>query len=329
MKKLIAVFCTVGLVACGGGQQTISGPTSQPEETTPVAGTVGAPQTVVPPAAVDGFDVNFSTFASFSVKNTGTSTRAVYAYITSFDNQSLALDSRTTTVKGGNTFSGSFNATCVQLDLSTEAVGGRPDIGFAYFDKQGKEISNANREEKIAECRRGTPTPEPSPTTTPQCEPSFSYRSVETTIASEYGACSIIEGLSQKVRTKTLTTTRYTTNSCTQQETAGEPSITVTNEYARCEVGFCHVSSNGTPDSANDLTDEDIQVQVKSYQYPEGNPGHNGHTDPLNQCPQDFWITAEKPCTGATAQAEILGVQSYVQGNKTKYRFTCSIPTVQ
>src|SRR6185436_20287963 len=33
-----------------------------------------------------------------------------------------------------------------------EGVGGTP-FAFAYFDKDGKEISNANRSQKIAECR--------------------------------------------------------------------------------------------------------------------------------------------------------------------------------
>jgi hypothetical protein len=174
MKKLSAVALMLALVACGGSSTTQ--PTeipAPPVVSAPPASTVGAPTIVAPAPSADGWDVTFSANATFSVKNTGPRARAVYAYITSFDNQARAIaPGKSTVLASGATFAESFKTTCVQLDLSTEGHEGRPDVGFAYFDKLGLIITPANRAEKIAECRRGTPTPEPTPNPTPRPSPS-------------------------------------------------------------------------------------------------------------------------------------------------------------
>jgi hypothetical protein len=113
--------------------------------------------------------VSIKPFATFAVKNTGGHGRMVYAYLTNFDHQAASIADRTQFVGAGETFAHSFERGCVQLDLSTEAVGGRPDIGYAIFDKRGAIITPANREAAITECRTPEPSPTPCPTPKPKC----------------------------------------------------------------------------------------------------------------------------------------------------------------
>lgn len=102
--------------------------------------------------AIAGFEARFFPYAGFSIKNTGTAKRWAYAYITPIDSQQT-VGSKYLLVNPGATWSASFNATCVQLDLSTQAVSGRPDIGFQFYDKRGNIMTAATRTTAINECR--------------------------------------------------------------------------------------------------------------------------------------------------------------------------------
>jgi hypothetical protein len=176
--------------------------------------------------------------------------------------------------------------------------------------------------ERVVDLCRNVACPTPPP-----CEPTFTTRT--TTTYSDYGACAIVNGISQKSRTKTVKT--YTQNSCTEAEELTD-TVTTTG-YDRCELTFCHVAANGTPDTANDFGAISIQTTTFNYLYPEGNPGHNNHLTPSDQnglpnngqCPQDFWAINGQVCNNATAFAEILGIQGYQQGQQTRYRFYCAV----
>ncbi len=175
MKKFAAVLfatscLTLAVIACNSSG-TVSGPDTTTTTTSnePVAAAptpAPQPKPVVPPA---GIEVVFYKGAGFYVK--GIEGKA-WAYTTSFDNQRTA----TAVIEGsGPKFEGSFDTTCVQLDLTQEPTvvggdGGRA-FAYAYFDKQGREIASSQLTEKVAECRRGTPTPEPSPPPTPAPSP--------------------------------------------------------------------------------------------------------------------------------------------------------------
>lgn len=178
MKKsyaVLALMLTLG--ACSQGSLPTTDPLPTFEAPSTPTATVNAPQPITPPKSVE---VVFYRNAGFYVK--GGEGGVVYAYITSFDDQRTAI-----AVKKGkdSRFEGTFDKTCVQLDITGEqtfvgSVGGRP-FAYAYFGKNGKELGPSEYAAGISECRiqppppprdpdpqpTPTPTPTPSPTPTP------------------------------------------------------------------------------------------------------------------------------------------------------------------
>lgn len=250
MKKFIAVSfavtCITLAVACGSNGPTVSGPdpvTVSAPEPTSVAPVAVTPKSVVP--GTGAFSVTYFQNAGFQVTNLSGESKNYYAYYTSFDNQTTALGViNGLYTKNGKDFTGSFNKTCVQLDLTEEATvvggpGGRA-FAYAYFDKQGKEISNANRAEKIAECRtpdpQPTPEPSPSPSPEPRCVASWQFNEqLDTTVVTvgDYGQC---QENGKKQATETTTKTQYEQNSCTQETRVREgwPHVTTKPLFADC-----------------------------------------------------------------------------------------------
>jgi hypothetical protein len=183
---MMVVVASIGLAAACGHKDRLPTMTSSLPETTKVEGnTVSQPQTVTPVGPQDGagWKASFFTGAGWQVTNTSGIGQSYRAYTTSFDNQNAETAYRESgTVPDGVTWAGTFNATCVQLDLTQDGPGGRP-FAFAYFDKNGKEF-DPHYGTGLADCRKGTPTPppcrgeqceptpQPTPTPTPEPTPS-------------------------------------------------------------------------------------------------------------------------------------------------------------
>jgi len=168
MKKMLAAFAAMTIVSCSNG--TLSGPDKVEE---PVAsansssGGAQTPQPVLPPAA-SGFDVSFATNATWTVVNNNDIPAALSAFITNFDDQNTPIAPiQYKEVPGHSTWGGSFNKTCVQLDIDQPGV---KLVAAAFFDKNGREFIPSRNPEKVTECR--TPTPEPTPTPRPSPSPS-------------------------------------------------------------------------------------------------------------------------------------------------------------
>ena len=157
------------LAACGSPTLPTPPPPTVPVAQSAPASTTSPAVAPQPAAAVgSGVEITFSTFASFTARNTGGEVRNLEAYITSFDDQGTALQTKTASLAPGGTWEATFSSTCVQTDVKD--VGGKI-LGFAYFDKEGKQFGPGTNPEKIAECRF-TPTPPPSPSPSPTCSPS-------------------------------------------------------------------------------------------------------------------------------------------------------------
>jgi hypothetical protein len=121
---------------------------------------VSDPAPVNPPAR-GGLEVTFENNAGFNVKNLDASGNgvAVTAFITSFDDQITPIAPiKSSTVKPGKTWSDTFNATCVQLDIDQPGV---KLVAAAFFGKDGKKFNPSNEPGKVTECRI-TPTPPPT-----------------------------------------------------------------------------------------------------------------------------------------------------------------------
>jgi hypothetical protein len=166
VRKLVAVGIIAVLTACGGGGPTV--PTvSAPEE----SGTAAAPATaaaVPAPPAVEAegkYEVTWGNNASWELRNTTRDTLYYTAQWTDFENQGLAREKRELNAAPGTTSHGSFDRTCVQVDLIAGKI-----FAFAFFDKGGKPFNPSSKPEKVTECL-SKPTPEPTPTPTPEPRP--------------------------------------------------------------------------------------------------------------------------------------------------------------
>jgi hypothetical protein len=168
VKKLVAVGIIAVLTACGGG-----GPTAPTVSAPEGSGTAAAPATAAavpaPPAVeADGkYEVTWGNNASWELRNTTRDTLYYTAQWTDFENQGLAREKRELNAAPGTVSEGSFDRTCVQVDLIAGKI-----FAFAFFDKGGKAFNPSSRPEKVAEClSRPKPTPEPSPEPTPTPQP--------------------------------------------------------------------------------------------------------------------------------------------------------------
>jgi len=176
LKKWIAVGMVAAFAACSNG--TVTGPT-QTEEIVAVAPAPAATlvPTPTPEVRVQFWEGGILPNAGWDVKNIGPQTESWTAYYTSFDNQSLALGSQQTTINRGDSFRGSFNKTCVQVDVTQGGPGDTPFLA-GFIDHNGKVV-RANQIDREA-CKpvvrvpdpEPTPLPSPSPTPTPTPSPS-------------------------------------------------------------------------------------------------------------------------------------------------------------
>lgn len=157
-RAAMAACIVSSLAACGG--DSISNPTS--EAPIPVAQATPAPAATPTPAPQTapgeenpGYLIEFENNAGFKVTNKTTIGQEYRAYITSFDNQELELAFKVSgTVPPDESWGGSFNATCVQLDITQHGVAGLPlKGGAAFFDKNGKQFNPSRSPEKVTECR--------------------------------------------------------------------------------------------------------------------------------------------------------------------------------
>lgn len=211
-KKTLAVAFAVSVVviAC-----TAEGPTTPPQTETLVrapepvvsATPIPAPRAVDPtPEPGSAFVLKFYDNAGFELfYNGGASYAGVTASITNFDDQDTPLPVPgysdgivPYTVASGSSWNYSFNRQCVQLDVDQPGV---KLIGAAYFDQNGKRVSQINDE--IRKACGATP-----------CVEKWVADEEATITYGEYGACQQGETACAKVRTVTVEI--FETNSCTQ-----------------------------------------------------------------------------------------------------------------
>lgn len=176
IKSTFATLVLASLIACGGTSKL---PTETVEVSGPVA-TAPEPSSPTPPATNPpsvSFEGRILPRAGWEVQNTSGSLSCWTAYLTSFDDQGTAIaSSGQTCTQPGDWFRGSFDRTCVQIDLTygTVVVGlsnGAPHPFLAGF------INGYGNVVRASQARDGcgptsTPTPEPTPTPTPTPTPS-------------------------------------------------------------------------------------------------------------------------------------------------------------
>jgi hypothetical protein len=175
LKKITSMALLALLVACNNSG-SLSGPSDgasdKPEHVTaPSTPRADVPlvDPVVDPASASSFEGYITPFAGWVVKNTSPASSTMTAYYTSFDDQSKALAFQTVVVGKGTYFEGSFNKTCVQVDISYSGPGGRPFL-FGFINHEGKKVP-ASQIDRAACAPKREPTPEPTPTPTPSPEP--------------------------------------------------------------------------------------------------------------------------------------------------------------
>jgi len=178
MKRYAAIVLVTVMFGCDG-----SGPTLPTVVATPAPPSAPVVVAAPSPQPVDGQPVKFwegsiLPFAGWDVKNVGPQKETWTAYYTSLDNQSLPLGSTKTTINRGDSFRGTFNKPCVQVDITQGGPGDTPFLA-GFIDHNGKVVraSQIDREKCNPKppCRSEqcdptpypTPTPSPSPTPTP------------------------------------------------------------------------------------------------------------------------------------------------------------------
>lgn len=164
----------------GGLTGSTETPTVTQAAVPPVA--TPAPVTVAPVDGATTSTVNFFDNAAFEAFNNSTDPKNFTAKVTSFDDQvTPVVPEKSNLVAAGKSWNDGFGRGCVQLD-----VAGDGGLWHMYYDKNGKPFVNPHANgEKIAECRRGAPTPEPTPTAPPTChvnnEASLGFTSSQST----------------------------------------------------------------------------------------------------------------------------------------------------
>jgi hypothetical protein len=166
MKKTLAVLFAVSVgvfVAC-------SSPTAPPEPqrevssaTAPAVTAVSTPAPVNPAVSAGAeWEGSIGAFGSWSVKNLTQSKQSYTAYYTDFDNQSKSLGSKTGTFQPQDVFSGSFEKTCIQVDVTQGPAGTSPFL-FGYINKAGQVVKSITAADRLA-CA-------------PACVPKYTYNS--------------------------------------------------------------------------------------------------------------------------------------------------------
>jgi len=162
-KAAMAACVVSSLAACGGDSVTNIPVSENPAPVAvatpapaPAATPTPAPQTA-PGEENPGYAIEFENNAGFKVTNKTDIRQEYRAYTTSFDNQSAELAHQLSLPPGvppGESWGGSFNATCVQLDITQHGYAGLPlKGGAAYFDKDGRQFNPSRSPEKVTECR--------------------------------------------------------------------------------------------------------------------------------------------------------------------------------
>jgi len=178
-RGLLVVSVALALWACG--KDTVSTPdlatvtpTASGSATTASTDPTPAP-TTTPPGR---YDVSWQRNASWEITNHTLDTLYYTASWTDFDNQKLVRGTMDGNVASGTTGGGSFDKTCVQVDLTP--LGGGKIFAFAFFDVDGKPFDPGTHPERVTACRptpkptptpKTEPTPEPTPTPTPCPDP--------------------------------------------------------------------------------------------------------------------------------------------------------------
>ena len=241
LKKWIAVGMVAAFAACSDG--TVTGPDPVDEQVVvaaPVPEATPVP-TPTPEVRVQFWEGGILPNAGWDVKNIGPQTESWTAYYTSFDNQSLALGSQQTTINRGDSFRGSFNKTCVQVDVTQGGPGDTPFLA-GFIDHNGRVV-RANQIDREA-CKPVIRVPDPEPTDPPSsCEPTFTERTVS---EYNYGDWDKVGFSGEKCGKRYYDVVKYTLNSCTEQETN-----TVLESHKKdeleCskepEIGLCHVEA--------------------------------------------------------------------------------------
>lgn len=161
LAVLAACGLTLAVTACNSTSVDTPTSNSVPEPVASTSAPTPAPAPSPTPGAGgggeanNGYEIEFGDNASFSVKNTTDIGQAYRAYTTSFDNQELETAFRVSgTVPPNESWGDSFNAQCVQLDITQHGVAGLPlKGGAAFYDKNGKQFNPSRNPEKVTECR--------------------------------------------------------------------------------------------------------------------------------------------------------------------------------
>lgn len=167
----VVLFMSTG---CDSGGTTAPTPTAEQVVATPTATGATSPAAPATVTAPGTYEVVWGMNASWTLWNHTVETLYYTASWTDFDNQSLVRGSKGGEVASGKSSEGSFDKTCVQVDIYP--LGSGKAIGFAFFDKNGRAFNPSSRPEKVKECGiqptpQPTPTPRPTPTPTPSPSP--------------------------------------------------------------------------------------------------------------------------------------------------------------
>jgi len=233
LKKYVSTAILAVLIACNSG--SVTGPTPTPNTPAPVAQEAPAPPVANPPSAAPNdqtptWEGYIKPFAGWYVKNLSGNISTFTAYYTSFDNQSLSLGEKSGSFNSGDFFEGTFNKTCVQVDLTYGKAGDAPFL-FGYVDNLGNVVKQINADIRKACAPVRVPDPE--------CVNVPTTRTVVS-----YGEFNNTGYLGEKCGSRNKITTTYTLNSCTKVEAEsvvnGTDTLTCSVEP---NVGICHTEN--------------------------------------------------------------------------------------
>lgn len=168
-------FACLTLLLCAAcGEGMLTGPTREEGGSKTVVTEPAVPAATPQPIAqpLSGADCWVGNYGSYHYGNTGSDPSLAVAYWTDFDDQELVRGFQPAggpvLIAAGGSFDGSFNKTCIQVDVSG-VVGGIPYCA-GFIDQDGKRVAKIDEAIRRA-CTPQTPTPQPTPSPEPSPEP--------------------------------------------------------------------------------------------------------------------------------------------------------------
>lgn len=194
-------------IACGGGSVTTP---NEPQKdvanvSTPPAVQPNPPTPFSAPAGAE-WEGKVGEFGSWTVTNRTSSPQPYTAYYTDFDNQAKVLGQKSGTFQPNDSFTGTFNKSCIQVDV-TQGAAGAPPFLYGFIDHEGKVVAANQIDRK--KCGG------------PECIAEWIELQREV-ITGEWGPCQANSGadpscVSTCARSRTITTIIKEKNTCTNE----------------------------------------------------------------------------------------------------------------